>query len=52
MKRRIGAWVLLAGFVLLIVNLLTFQKFLEASFTIYIIIIACYFVFMNKKNSV
>ena len=50
MKRRVMAWVLLAGFVFLIVNLLTIQKFLEISFTIYMIIIAYFLIFLNKKN--
>jgi len=50
MKRRIIAWVLLIGFVLLIVNILMFKKYLEVSFMAYIAICAYFMFFMNKKD--
>ncbi|NLL05058.1 MAG: hypothetical protein GX270_04560 [Clostridiaceae bacterium] len=50
MKKRIIAWVILIGFVLLILNILIFKKFLEASFIIYIAISAYFLLFMNKKE--
>jgi len=50
MKKRIIAWCLLIGFVLLILNILIFKKFLEASFFIYIVICAYYLMTINKKS--
>ncbi len=50
MKKRIIAWVMLIGFVFFIINILTFKKFLEASFIVYIAICAYYVLFMNKKR--
>lgn len=49
MKKRILAWVLLIGFVLLIINLLTFRLYLEVSLIIYTIV-ALTFVFLNMGN--
>lgn len=51
MKKRIAAWILLIGFVALIVNILVFHKFLEASFLVYIVICAYFFLFLNKKKT-
>lgn len=50
MKKRIMAWVLLAGFVALILNLLIFQKFLEISLAVYLVIAAYFVLFLNKKK--
>ena len=47
MLRRVLAWVLLAGFVLLILNIILFQYFLKASILVYLII-AIWFIFTNK----
>jgi len=49
MKKRILAWILLIGFVLLIINLLTFRLYLEVSLIIYTIV-ALTFVFLNMGN--
>ena len=38
MKKRIVAWILLAGFVLLLLNLFVFKVYLEFSLMVYIII--------------
>lgn len=50
MGKRILAWVLLVGFVLLIVNILTFQFLLGPCTFVYIIIIV-WFIFTNKPLS-
>jgi hypothetical protein len=47
MLRRVFAWVLLAGFILLILNIAVFHYFLEASIFVYLII-AIWFIFTNK----
>lgn len=53
--KRVFAWILLIGFVLLVLNILTFQFFLTQSIFVYIIVIVI-FLFTNKpmqskKNS-
>lgn len=50
MKKRIIAWVLLAGFVFLILNILIFKIFTELSFLVYLVIVAYFVLFMNKKK--
>mgnify|MGYP000894270292 CR=1 FL=1 len=50
MRKRIIAWCLLIGFVLLIVNILILKKFLEVSFIVYMAICAYYLVTMKQKN--
>jgi len=47
MIRRVMAWVLLAGFVLLLLNILMFHYYLEVCILIYLII-AIWFMFTNK----
>ncbi|MHB8065416.1 MAG: hypothetical protein ACYDG2_22850 [Ruminiclostridium sp.] len=47
MIRRVLAWVLLAGFVLLLLNIVMFHYFLGASILVYLII-AIWFMFTNK----
>ena len=47
MLKRILAWVLLGGFVLLLLNIMTFQYLLAPSIAIYVII-AIWFIFTNK----
>jgi len=47
MMRRIMAWILLAGFVLLLLNIIMFQYYLEVSILVYLII-AIWFIFTNK----
>lgn len=47
MLKRILAWFLLAGFVLLVVNIILFQKFLEPCIAVYSIIVVV-FIFTNK----
>lgn len=48
MKKRIFAWVLLAGFVLLILNLIVFRFYWQLSMVVYLIIIFA-FLFSNGK---
>ncbi|AEV68450.1 hypothetical protein Clocl_1841 [Acetivibrio clariflavus DSM 19732] len=50
MKRRIIAWCLLIGFVLLLLNILIFKKFLQASFFVYIVICAYFLMTRNQKS--
>lgn len=50
MKKRIFAWVLLVGFVLLLINLLTFQYLLEQSLILYIIVAALFLMSNNKRK--
>ncbi|MDF2985262.1 MAG: hypothetical protein K0R50_772 [Eubacterium sp.] len=47
MAKRILAWVLLAGFILLLLNIIVFQVFLMQSVAVYAVI-AIWFVFTNK----
>ncbi len=47
MLKRVLAWVLLAGFILLLLNIAIFQYYLPASIMIYLII-AIWFIFTNK----
>lgn len=49
MKRRIMAWIMLAGFILLLVNLIVFQYQWGISMVAYIIIVFI-FIFTNKKQ--
>ena len=50
MTKRILAWVLLVGFVLLIMNLFLFHFAQEASFAIYIILVL-FVLFSNKTKA-
>lgn len=56
MKERIGnikrifAWILLLGFIALLINIFAFHVYLRESFTIYVII-AMVFIFLKKKTS-
>jgi len=52
MKKRIIAWVMLSGFVLLLVNILIigYQRIL--SVLVYLVIAFYYILFMNKKSRV
>jgi hypothetical protein len=45
--KRVGAWILLAGFVLLLANLMVFHFYMVESFAVYLII-AIWFIFNNK----
>ena len=47
MLKRVLAWVLLGGFVLLLLNIMLFQYLLAPSIAIYLII-AIWFIFTNK----
>ena len=47
MLKRVFAWVLLAGFVLLLLNIMTVQYLLAPSIAIYVVI-AVWFIFNNK----
>jgi predicted MFS family arabinose efflux permease len=47
MLRRVLAWVLLVGFILLLLNIVMFQYYLETSILLYLII-AIWFIFTNK----
>lgn len=48
MKRRIFAWVLLAGFVLLILNLIVFRFYWQVSMVAYLVIVFA-FILTNGK---
>ncbi len=48
MKKRIFAWVLLAGFVLLILNLFVFKFYWQLSMVVYLIIVFA-FLLTNGK---
>lgn len=47
MSKRIFAWVLLAGFVALLLNILVFHVYMVQSISVYLII-AIWFIFSNK----
>lgn len=47
MLKRVLAWVLLAGFIFLLLNIAIFQYFLPASIMIYLVI-AIWFILTNK----
>ncbi len=47
MKKRVLAWILLAGFVLLLLNIVVFHIFLMQSIAVYAVI-AVWFIFTNK----
>lgn len=49
MKRRIIAWILLIGFVLLLLNLLVFKVYLELFSILYIIIFVA-FIFLQGRQ--
>jgi hypothetical protein len=49
-KKRIFAWVLLVGFIALIINIAFFRFYIEFSFAIYFVIIIYYLV--NAKRMV
>jgi hypothetical protein len=49
MFKRIFAWILLVGFVLLLVNLIFFRYYWQVSLATYLTA-AIYFVFTNKKQ--
>jgi len=49
-KKRIFAWIILAGFILLLVNIFVFHYFLELSAVIYVIICLYFFLVINRKN--
>ncbi|MGE5615095.1 MAG: hypothetical protein ACM3XR_11900 [Bacillota bacterium] len=48
MKKRIIAWILLAGFVLLLLNLIIFRFYWQLSMIVYIVIVIA-FVMTNGK---
>jgi membrane protein implicated in regulation of membrane protease activity len=48
MKRRIFAWVLLIGFVLLLLNLIVFRFYWQLSMVVYLVIVFA-FMLMNGK---
>jgi len=48
MLKRVLAWILLAGFVLLLLNIMVFQYLLPQSIVVYLIIAVC-FIFANKS---
>jgi len=48
MTKRIIAWILLVGFVLLIINLIFFRYYWQTSLALYIIVVL-YFIFSAKK---
>ncbi len=48
--KRVLAWILLVGFVLLIVNILTFKFLLGPSVMVYILVVVL-FLFTNKPYS-
>jgi len=48
MKRKIIAWILLAGFVLLILNLIIFRIYWQVSMVIYLVIVFA-FILTNGK---
>ena len=47
MLKRVLAWVLLVGFVLLLLNIMIFQQLLAQSIVVYVLI-ALWFIFTNK----
>jgi uncharacterized membrane protein YhaH (DUF805 family) len=48
MKKRIIAWILLAGFALLLLNLIVFRFYWQLSMMVYVIIVIAY-VLVNGK---
>lgn len=53
MMKRVMAWVLLIGFVLLIINIVFIGYQRSTSFVVYLVIAACFLFVMNKnKNNV
>ncbi|MBP5426776.1 MAG: hypothetical protein J6Y29_02630 [Clostridiales bacterium] len=48
--KRVFAWVLLLGFVALLVNIFVLHFYLKESFTIYLLIAGA-FIFIKKKTS-
>ena len=48
MKRRIFAWILLAGFILLILNLIVFRVYWQLSMVVYLVIVFA-FLLTNGK---
>lgn len=46
--KRFFAWVLLLGFVLLLVNIMVFQYFMIPSIAIYLVVAIFFLFFMNK----
>ncbi len=49
MRKRILAWIMLVGFVLLIVNMVTVQMFMGPSIMVYAIIVV-WFILGNKST--
>ncbi|HEY5584893.1 MAG TPA: hypothetical protein VIK78_10430 [Ruminiclostridium sp.] len=47
MLKRVLAWVLLVGFVLLLLNIMTYQYLLAPSILVYVLIVI-WFIFTNK----
>jgi ABC-type antimicrobial peptide transport system permease subunit len=50
MARRILAWVLLAGFVLLLVNVMFFRLYWQLSIAIYIIVMIGYVLYSSRAR--
>lgn len=51
MLKRVLAWILLAGFVLLIMNIMVFRFMLEASIMVYVIVAVIFlFTMSNRKH--
>jgi hypothetical protein len=50
MFRKILAWILLAGFILLLLNLAIFRIYWEISLTVYIFIMLMYFFYSLAKK--
>ena len=50
MQRRIIAWVLLVGFLFLIINLIVIRYYWQLSMVIYLVIVFI-FLFTNRKGS-
>lgn len=50
MKKRIVAWLLLLGFIFLILNIIVFHFYWEISLIIYIGILLYYVFFKNKEQ--
>ena len=48
MAKRIFAWILLIGFVMLLLNIIVFHAYLIQSFFVYCAV-AIYFIFFNQK---
>jgi len=49
MNKRIMAWVLLIGFIILLSNLIIFHYFWQQSLIVYIAIAAYFLIFMNRQ---